>query len=60
METIYQENGCKDRSEYLESLSEDYVVDLRTVLSMASILGENEDFDSLICNLEDYAYRHLV
>jgi hypothetical protein len=50
--TIYQENGYKDRQDYLDSLREDYgeAVDLLT-----SILPPSEDFDGLITSLEDYA-----
>jgi hypothetical protein len=50
--TIYQENGYKDRQDYLDFLREDYgdAVDLLT-----SILPPSEDFDGLITSLEDYA-----
>jgi hypothetical protein len=50
--TIYQENGYKDREDYLNSLREDYgdAVDVLT-----SILPPSEDFDGLITSLEDYA-----
>lgn len=43
----------QDRKEYLQGLSEDYGVDIHTVYSLASILGESEDYDGLICALED-------
>ena len=52
-ETIYQENGYKNRRDYLQCLSEDYGVPLETVQSLADILGENEDFDGLVSALED-------
>jgi len=50
--TIYQQNGFKNREDYLDSLREDYgdAVDLLT-----SILPPSEDFDGLITSLEDIA-----
>lgn len=47
---IYQQNGYKDREDYLDSLREDYgeVVDILT-----SVLPPSEDFDGLIISLED-------
>lgn len=52
-ETIYQENGYKNRRDYLQCLSEDYGVPLETVQSLADMLGEHEDFDGLVQALED-------
>lgn len=49
----YIENGFNNRREYLESLAEEY--DSDKVFVLASILGEDEDFDGLIAALEDYA-----
>jgi hypothetical protein len=48
--TIYQQNGFKNREDYLDSLREDYgdAVDLLT-----SVLPPSEDFDGLITSLED-------
>lgn len=47
---IYQQNGYKDREDYLGSLREDYgeAVDILT-----SVLPPSEDFDGLITSLED-------
>ena len=50
---IYQENGYADRDDYLTCLSEDYGVSIEDVYSLADMLGENEDFDGLVCALED-------
>ena len=50
---IYQENGYADRDDYLTCLSEDYGVSIEDVFSLAEMLGENEDFDGLVCALED-------
>lgn len=52
-DSIYMQNGYRDRQEYLESLAEDYGVDLDTVLLLADMLGPNEDFDGLVTSLED-------
>lgn len=49
----YQEKGYKNRKDYLESLAEDYNINFLTVVSLADILGPNEDFDGLINALED-------
>jgi hypothetical protein len=48
--TIYQQNGFKNREDYLDSLREEYgdAVDLLT-----SVLPPSEDFDGLITSLED-------
>lgn len=51
---IYQENGYKDRREYLQSMSEEFDVPIEAVMCLAEILGEDEDFDGLVSSLEDY------
>lgn len=51
----YQEQGYKNRREYLDSLAEDFGIDKTTVYMLASMLGESEDFDGLIVALEDAA-----
>ena len=55
MTNIYQENDYKDRKDYLESLADEYSIDYFIVSAMADMLGENEDFDGLVCELEDYS-----
>ena len=50
---IYQKNGYADRDDYLNCLSEDYGVSIEDVYSLAEILGENEEFDGLVCVLQD-------
>ena len=55
-ENIYQQNGYADRDNYLTCLSEDYGVSIEDVYSLSEMLGENEDFDGLICALEDTEY----
>lgn len=51
---VYQENGYKDRKDYLKSLAEDFDMEYKDVLMLATTLGESEDFDALITSLEDY------
>jgi len=51
--SIYQENGYKDRKDYLQCMSDDYGVPLEVVESMADVLGESEMFDGLVSALED-------
>jgi hypothetical protein len=50
---VYQQNGYKNREDYLNCLSEDYGVPLEVVYSLAEMLGETEEFDGLISALED-------
>ena len=55
MSNVYVRKGYKDRKDYLKCLAEDYGVSYITVFSLASMLGENEDFDGLILELDDMA-----
>lgn len=50
---IYQENGYKNREDYLTCLAEDFDADIETVTVLADVLGPNEDFDGLVTTLED-------
>lgn len=52
---VYQENGYKDRKDYLKSLAEDFDMEYEDVLMLATTLGESEDFDALITSLEDHS-----
>ena len=56
-EKDYEEWG--GREGYLESLALDYGVDYFTVSMMADMLGPNEDFDGLVCELEDLDYNNF-
>ena len=51
---VYIENGYENRKDYLECLAEEYDVDYDTVVDIAMLLGENEDFDGLVVALEDF------
>jgi hypothetical protein len=53
----YTDAGFANRRAYLDSLADDYGFHVSTVFAMASILGSSEDFDGLICALEDEADR---
>jgi len=55
MTDIYTDNGYTDRAEYLDSLAEEYGMDISAVLFIAEILGPNEDFDGLVTTLQDHA-----
>ena len=44
-----------ERRKYLKSLAEEYGVPVRVVFMLAEMLGSNEDYDGLICEIEDYA-----
>lgn len=50
---VYQEYGYKDRQDYLENLAADYCIPLEIVEAMADVLTESEDFDGLVCALQD-------
>jgi hypothetical protein len=52
-QNIYEQNGCKDRADYLKSIADEYGTDITVASSLAEILGENEDFDGLISAMED-------
>lgn len=50
---IYQENGFKNREDYLNHIAEDYGIPVHEVYAIAEMLGEGEDFDALLTSLED-------
>ncbi len=50
--SIYTEFGYANRKEYLESLADQYDVDIETVMALANTLGPEEDFDMLISEIE--------
>jgi hypothetical protein len=49
---VYVENE-KDRNDYLRDMADTNDVDFATVSALTKVLGENEDFDGLISELED-------
>ena len=54
-ESIYTDNGFRNRAEYLQSLADDYNVSITDVKALASLLGPEEDFDALVSEVEDLA-----
>jgi len=42
-----------NRNEYLKGLAEDFSAPLSTVLFLAEMLGEDEDYDQLVTMLDD-------
>lgn len=44
---------------YLRELSEDYNVPIDTVVMLADMLGENELYDGMVVELEDYNYMQI-
>ena len=55
-ENMYQEKGYMNREDYLKCLSEDYGMDLHAIHTLADVLGEEEDFDGLVAELNDLEY----
>jgi len=53
MNNIYTRNGYENRTDYLNSLADDYCVNINEVFELADLLGEDEDFDGLITALQD-------
>ena len=54
--SIYTEKEYENRQNYLNSVSDEYGVDINIVNSLADILGPDEDFDGLISILQDMDY----
>ena len=52
----YEEEGCRNRAEYLDMLREDYGAEI--VDALTSVLPPSEDFDGLITELEDQASNY--
>lgn len=53
MHDPYLAHGYNCRSDYLLSLADEYDFPVGVVLTLADVLGPNEDFDGLITSLED-------
>jgi hypothetical protein len=52
--SIYDPYNGKTRKEYLNGLADDFGISYEIVKTIADILGEEEDFDGLISELNDY------
>jgi hypothetical protein len=55
--TVYEENGYRNRIDYLTSLAEEYDFPLESVLCLADVLGPEEDFDALVTMVQDESGR---
>lgn len=55
MDDIYKQNGFDSRLEYLIDLAEEYDIPIENVISIANLLGPEEDFDGLISMMQDYS-----
>ena len=51
---------ARNNINYLRELSEDYNIPIDTVVMLADMLGENELYDGLINELEDYQYLQTL
>ena len=56
MKTVYEINGFESRLDYLNDLADGMGIERSTVLALADLLGENEDFDGLVTSLEDWDF----
>ena len=56
MKTVYEINGFESRLDYLNDLADGMGINRPTVLALADLLGENEDFDGLVTSLEDWDF----
>jgi hypothetical protein len=45
---VYIDHGYRDRADYLKSLADDFCLPLETVLELAELYGEDQDFDALV------------
>jgi|TARA_R110002096_G_scaffold99886_1_gene221342 hypothetical protein len=54
--TVYEDNGYKNRTEYIKGLADEYAVPLNIVLMYAQMFGPSEDFDGLVSTLQDHEY----
>jgi hypothetical protein len=58
MQNAYQRHGYESREAYLQDLADEHGVDIQVVLMLADLMGPTEDFDGLVCELEDYVYLY--
>jgi hypothetical protein len=55
MDNVYKLNGYDSRRDYLYDLADTMGLERATVMALADLLGETEDFDGLVTSLEDYS-----
>lgn len=51
----YQEDGAESRIDYFLSFHFQYGIDVADVITIADLLGPEEDFDGLVTSIEDGA-----
>lgn len=51
---------ARNNINYLRELSDDYNIPIDTVVMLADMLGENELYDGLVTELEDYQYLQAL
>ncbi len=51
--SIYNDEGFKNRREYLENLAEETGCSKEKVFMLAQMLGSSEDFDGLVTACQD-------
>jgi coenzyme F420-reducing hydrogenase delta subunit len=51
--SVYTDNSYKDRDDYLAALADEYGLEIEKVRVLAEMLGEDEDFDGLVSELDD-------
>lgn len=51
---------ARNNINYLRELSDDYNVPIDNVIMLADMLGENELYDGLVTELEDYQYLQVL
>jgi hypothetical protein len=59
-DSVYVRNGYNDRDDYLAALADDRGVDPLVINMLAETLGESEDFDGLVSELDDLDYSGLL
>ena len=53
--SIYTDKGYENRKDYIQTIADDYGVDLFQVVELATLLGPEEDFDGLISMIDELA-----
>jgi len=53
---IYREHGAESRLEYITNLAYEHDVPLDEALTIACLFGPDEDFDGLVCAMQDYEF----
>ena len=56
---VYQAKGFANRDAYLRQLAEDYDLPLHRVVDVSNTLGQGEDFDGLISELDEMSDKEV-